>query len=134
MMQQFPKSMLPPIQILTPTRNRMGGLAGGLTGMGVGALIQGGTTLDPNTGEPLPKVYPPFLPLLPYADKKFTLVLDLDETLVHYVESEREGHVLVRPGTQTFLKEMSQYYEISIFTAALQDVLLLYIYIYIYII
>ena len=69
----------------------------------------------------LPHVEPPFLPL-----KKeypiYTLVLDLDETLVHYYETEAEGHILVRPGCDTFLKEMSKYYEIVVFTAAMQDV------------
>jgi hypothetical protein len=38
------------------------------------------------------------------------LVLDLDETLIHYFEvggSEGGGHFLVRPGAERFLKEMS---------------------------
>ncbi len=51
----------------------------------------------------------------------YTLVLDLDETLVHYFEIGSEGHFLVRPGCDTFLKEMSQIYEVVIFTAAMQD-------------
>ena len=32
------------------------------------------------------------------------------------------GTYLVRPGALEFLKEMSQYYEIVIFTAGMQDV------------
>ena len=50
------------------------------------------------------------------------MVLDLDETLVHYFEVGNEGHFLVRPGCDTFLREMSELYEVVIFTAAMQDV------------
>jgi CTD small phosphatase-like protein 2 len=55
------------------------------------------------------------------------LVLDLDETLIHYEEvdesHEFEGEVcyMVRPGVAKFLQELSQYYEIVVFTAALQE-------------
>jgi Dullard-like phosphatase family protein len=69
------------------------------------------------------------------SDKK-TLVLDLDETLVHSgflpfscpsdvvikIELENEIHdihVLVRPGVKEFLEKMSKKYEIVIFTASL---------------
>ncbi|CAD8076860.1 unnamed protein product [Paramecium sonneborni] len=60
---------------------------------------------------------------IPYLSKtnKYTLVLDLDETLVHYQELVDDGQFLVRPYAQQFLKEMSKYYEIVIFTAAQQD-------------
>jgi NLI interacting factor-like phosphatase len=75
------------------------------------------------TEDNLPTVYPPFLSAKLANSKEYTLILDLDETLVHYYETESEGHVLVRPGTEDFLVKMSQYYEIVIFTAALQDVL-----------
>lgn len=70
--------------------------------------------------EPLPLVEAPYLPPLKDANV-YTLVLDLDETLVHYFEIGSEGHFLVRPGCDTFLKEMSQIYEVVIFTAAMQD-------------
>ena len=52
-----------------------------------------------------------------------TLVLDLDETLVHYKENldGEENELLVRPGAEVFLKELSQNFEIVIFTAAMQD-------------
>jgi CTD small phosphatase-like protein 2 len=70
--------------------------------------------------EPLPLVDVPYLP--PVKDPNtYTLVLDLDETLVHYFEIGSEGHFLVRPGCDVFLKEMSQIYEVVIFTAAMQD-------------
>ncbi|CAI2387443.1 unnamed protein product [Moneuplotes crassus] len=49
---------------------------------------------------------------------QYTLVIDLDETLIHYND---EGFYLVRPGVQEFLSELSKYYELMIFTAALKD-------------
>ena len=64
-----------------------------------------------------------------------TLVLDLDETLVHssfkppknpdiVLPVDIEGrlmhvYVLVRPGCIKFLTEMAKYYEVVIFTASL---------------
>ncbi|CAD8084697.1 unnamed protein product [Paramecium sonneborni] len=60
---------------------------------------------------------------IPYLPKYYgyTLVIDLDETLVHYQELVDDGQFLVRPYAEQFLIEMSKYYEIVIFTAALQD-------------
>jgi TFIIF-interacting CTD phosphatase-like protein len=52
--------------------------------------------------------------------KDYTLVLDLDETLLHYFEkSEYEGELRIRPGADEFLKLLSEHYEIIIFTAAM---------------
>ena len=67
---------------------------------------------------------------------KKTLILDLDETLVHSsfkppenpdltLPVEIDGsinhvYVLVRPGTLEFLEVLSEYYEIVIFTASMQ--------------
>ncbi|KAM3140830.1 hypothetical protein pb186bvf_007057 [Paramecium bursaria] len=61
--------------------------------------------------------------LLPLrASKPYTLVLDLDETLVHYQEFPNGGgQFIVRPFAQEFLTQISQYYEIVIFTAAMPD-------------
>lgn len=68
----------------------------------------------------MPPVEPPYLP--PAKDPNgYTLVLDLDETLVHYYESGGEGSFRIRPGCEKFLKEMSELYEVVIFTAAMQD-------------
>ena len=74
--------------------------------------------------------------LKPQSDKnrgKKTLVLDLDETLVHskfqqvknpdhVISVETEGtiykiFVFKRPGTDHFLRILSQYYELVIYTA-----------------
>lgn len=68
-------------------------------------------------------------------ENKKTLVLDLDETLVHssfkppeqpdiVLPVEIEGkvcyvYVLIRPGAITFLEQLSEYYELVIFTASL---------------
>ena len=74
--------------------------------------------------------------LPPTKGNKKTLVLDLDETLVHSqffefsipsditikIEIEKEIydiHVLVRPGVENFIKVMKDYYEIIIFTASI---------------
>jgi len=67
------------------------------------------------------KVNPPFLPKLDTKKYKYTLVLDLDETLVHYVEEENSAYVQVRPYADYFLKELSKYFEIVLFTAAEED-------------
>ncbi len=48
-------------------------------------------------------------------------MLDMDETLIHYYENNGDGAFRVRPGCQQFLKEMSELYEVGIFTAAMQD-------------
>ena len=78
----------------------------------------GGTALQPM--QPLPKVKAPYLPENK-TGKKHTLVLDLDETLVHYYEVAGKGRYNIRPNCQKFLREMSELYELVIFTAAMQD-------------
>ena len=54
--------------------------------------------------------------------KEFTLVLDLDETLVHYSAHKGPGTLLVRPYCEEFLKEMGKFFEVVIFTAGVQEV------------
>lgn len=57
-----------------------------------------------------------------HPEKMFTLVLDLDETLIHYEEiSYGKGKVHVRPFADKFLQQLSLHYEIVIFTASVQD-------------
>ena len=68
----------------------------------------------------MPQPPAPYLPEAKDPDG-YTLVLDLDETLVHYYESNGEGKFRIRPGCDQFLREMSELYEIVIFTAAMQD-------------
>jgi NLI interacting factor-like phosphatase len=77
----------------------------------------------PNNFQNLPKVSPPFLPPLEGEAKNstYTLVLDLDETLIHNVEYGSDSYFLVRPGCVYFIELMAKFYEIVIFTAALQD-------------
>ena len=66
-----------------------------------------------------PPPQPPFFPPKKENDKRdYCLVLDLDETLVHYFEDETESYVKVRLGTDKFIKELSKYCEICIFTAS----------------
>ena len=77
---------------------------------GVGGTAIGGY-------EPLKQPEAPYLP--PIEGKEYCLVLDLDETLVHYFEVGSEGTFLVRPGCDEFLTEMAELYEVVIFTAAM---------------
>ena len=51
--------------------------------------------------------------------RSYTLVLDLDETLVHF--DQRRRNYRPRPYAQRFLAEMSKYFELVIFTAGLKD-------------
>ena len=51
----------------------------------------------------------------------YTLVLDLDETLIHYDENTNGGQFFIRPHSQEFLKETAKHYELVIFTAAVKD-------------
>jgi Dullard-like phosphatase family protein len=61
------------------------------------------------------------LPLKQSDSRALTLVLDLDETLVHFTENETNGKFLVRPFAREFLVKLSDYYELVVFTAALKD-------------
>ena len=66
-----------------------------------------------------------FLPTKKEGEKEYTLVLDMDETLIHYPENPIEEHdqdwYNLRPGLHKFLETMSKYFEIIIFTAGTQD-------------
>jgi CTD small phosphatase-like protein 2 len=54
--------------------------------------------------------------------KEYSLVLDLDETLIHFsINGENEGHLYFRPYLFEFLNNISEFYEIIIFTAGLKE-------------
>ena len=53
--------------------------------------------------------------------KKYTLVLDLDETLIYFKfnnDEGKEGTLKLRPGVFTFLEKISEFYEIILFAEA----------------
>ena len=54
--------------------------------------------------------------------KKFTLVLDLDETLISFrKEDAKKGILRLRPGLYKFLNEIKQVYEVIVFTTGTQE-------------
>jgi Dullard-like phosphatase family protein len=64
--------------------------------------------------------FPPFLP--PINQKyKYTLVLDMDETLIHYFFTHINGMFFVRPFCFDFLRELNDIYEIITFTAGTKE-------------
>ena len=64
--------------------------------------------------------FPPFLP--PINPKyKYTLVLDMDETLIHYFFTTINGMFFVRPYCFNFLRELNDLYEIVTFTAGTKE-------------
>ena len=63
---------------------------------------------------------PPYLP--PINPKyKFTLVLDIDETMIHFFFTYVNGMFFVRPFFFRFLNEMNDLYEIVTFTAGTKE-------------
>ena len=66
------------------------------------------------------KDFPPFLP--PINPKyKYTLILDMDETLIHYFFTHINGMFFVRPYCFNFLRELNDIYEIVTFTAGTKE-------------
>ena len=62
----------------------------------------------------------PYLPAI-NGKYKYTLVLDMDETLVHFFFTSLNGMFFVRPYCLEFLNELNKYYEIVAFTAGIKD-------------
>ena len=65
----------------------------------------------------------PYLPVLPQHSERsiYTLILDLDETLVHFIFTPSGGTFLIRPFCFKFLEDMSKLFETVIFTAGTKD-------------
>jgi len=75
-----------------------------------------------DSGEELEEIPFPYLKQEPL--HKYTLVLDLDETLIHFKidpYDENKGLLRLRPGIFDFLDSMKKYYELVVFTAATQE-------------
>jgi hypothetical protein len=54
--------------------------------------------------------------------KKFTLVLDLDETLISFhINEQGKGILIPRPSLHKFLTEMNKIFELILFTAGTQE-------------
>lgn len=75
----------------------------------------------------LSHVSSPFLAPLQEKSNRVSLILDLDETLVHFFYTPSGGTFLVRPYAHEFLRNLSKEFEIIIFTAAMKDVFVIYL-------
>ena len=74
---------------------------------------------DPNNNNIINSDNMPSIPFIKTPmKKKFCLVLDIDETISHSLKLSFGFYFLVRPGALDFLKEVSKYYEIIIFTSS----------------
>ena len=67
----------------------------------------------------------PKIPFLKFPSKKeYTLILDLDETLIYFKllnPNKRLGKILLRPGLINFLEIIKEFYEIIIFTSGTKE-------------
>lgn len=79
---------------------------------------QNNDTISGNNNNSNNKNIPPIPFIRTTMKKKFCLVLDIDETISHSLKLSFGWYFLVRPGTIYFLKEVSKYYEIIIFTSS----------------
>ena len=79
---------------------------------------QNNDTISHNNKNSRNKNIPPIPFIRTSMKKKFCLVLDIDETISHSLKLSFGYYFLVRPGAIYFLKEVSKYYEIIIFTSS----------------
>ena len=65
-----------------------------------------------------PKISIPYLKYI--SNKKYTLILDLDETLIHFIPQsiENKGIIQYRPGLYQFLDNLFPYFELILWTGA----------------
>ena len=66
------------------------------------------------------KEVPPYLPAI-NPKYKYTLVLDIDETMIHFFFTYINGMFFVRPYCFEFLNDINKYYEIVTFTAGTKE-------------
>lgn len=117
-----PQSKLPIIEDRISEKSNQPESFGGLISKLTEDSIEGDTLLEfqPSVESRL-DINSPYLPPKK-VDREFTLVLDLDETLVHFEEDgENGGRFLTRPYATRFLEVLSKHFELIIFTAAMQD-------------
>lgn len=70
----------------------------------------------------MPNISVPYLQKKNNDERYFTLVLDLDETLISFKREDADTGILkLRPGLDEFLKGMKPLYELIVFTAGTQD-------------
>ena len=87
-----------------------------------GSIIPSSAYFEKNKNNQIGFVPVPYLKNIP--NKKYTLVLDLDETLIHFKgnpNDDSSGILQFRPFLSEFLSNISVYYELVVFTAATQD-------------
>ena len=87
-----------------------------------GSIIGSSSYFEKNKNNYSPLPPTPYLPKI--VRKKYTLVLDLDETLIHFKVHQNDnnsGILQFRPFISEFLSNLKDYYELIVFTAATQD-------------
>ena len=87
-----------------------------------GSIIASSSYFEKNRNIFDTKLQFPYLPK--NSNKKYTLVLDLDETLIHFKVHQNDnnsGILQFRPFISEFLSNIKNYYELIVFTAATED-------------
>lgn len=87
-----------------------------------GSIIASSSYFEKNKNNFNTKLQFPYLPKT--SNKKYTLVLDLDETLIHFKVHQNDnnsGILQFRPFISEFLSNIKNYYELIVFTAATED-------------
>jgi Dullard-like phosphatase family protein len=82
-----------------------------------------GSSVPPSHFQENEEFIPIQAPYLQYpSSKPYTLILDLDETLVSFqLKSKKEGTLRARPFLFAFLEEMGHYYELIVWTSATES-------------